>query len=537
MSGSRRGDRGQRDHRCRGKSNCLMTMIMSFLTAAILCGAGHYAADADDPERRSALQKLLEDASARGAKVTPEVFSSGSREAFLEVLSSDLFLHEDVGPFDVFVMQADGFKNKATAEKTLAAAVRGLEPVVPVIKDFFGGSPGLVSGRRFPIVLASSETSRGEHSFDQLIALLDWAEEDYTNWKSSGNPVWGPESRAAETVRTWEAQLFNLAQKKAATHGADFLEHAVGYYTLAHIAARALRQGSWGLVPPWLAQGLIDELDIAAYGEAWVGGDTWTKQIAGWSRPGWSGFVPQGMSPPPPVTGPPANLAVTITSTGNSWQQRSTSGLRHWNDLAADRESEAPASFQFMAENESFLPRDRAYARCLMHMLLEIAPNGRAPLTEMLDRVPLTSLSGMPDAEPITVVMSRVLGGVPAVTELESLPLGRMLEVIGQPALGAQIKALGGEGMLDFTDHREQAAWLYRQPSDEINQEARAELWRLLLEAEYYQQSYEWKELGEAFDVAAEAAFLVSPGYPEEGSARAEVARAFWTASAESAER
>ncbi len=91
--------------------------------------------------------------------------------------------------------------------------------------------------------------------------------------------------------------------------------------------------------------------------------------------------------------------------------------------------------------------------------------------------------------------------------------------------------------MLDFTDHREQAAWLYRQSSDEISQETRAELWRLLLEAEYYQQSYEWRELGEAFDTAAEAAFLASPVYPEEKSSRAEVARAFWAASEESTER
>jgi hypothetical protein len=510
-----------------------MSLITSSLSLALLFGVGHLEVHGDDSERRDALQKLLEDASSRGAEVTLEASSGGSREAFLEVLASDLFLHQGVGPFDVFVMKADGFKSKTKAEKTLTAAVRGLEPVVPVMEAFFSGSAALVSGRRFPIVLASSDSSRGEHSFDQLIALLDWAEEDYTSWKSSGNPVWSAESRAAETVRTWEVQLFNLAQEKAATHGAAFLDHALGYYTLAHIASRALRQGAWGLVPPWLAQGLIDELDIAAYGEAWVGGGTWTKQIAGWSRPGWSGFVPQGMSPPPPVTGPPANLAVTITSTGNSWQHRSTSALRHWNDLAADRESEAPASFQFMAENESFLPRDRAYARCLLHMLLEIAPNGGVPLTERLDRVPVTSSSGMPDADPITVVMSRVLGGVPSVTELESLSLGSMLKVIGKPAIGTQIKALGGEGMLNLIDHREQAAWLYRQSTEEMSPGTRAELWRLLLEAEYYQQSHEWKALGEAFDAAAAAAFLASPGYPSDKISRGEVARAFWAAAGE----
>jgi hypothetical protein len=252
--------------------------------------------------------------------------------------------------------------------------------------------------------------------------------------------------------------------------------------------------------------------------------------VAGWYRPGWSGFVPQGMSPPPPVTGPPADLAVTITKDGDSWQHRSNSGVRHWTELAADRESEAPASFLFMAETESFLPRDRAYARCLLHILLDIAPSGRAPLTEQLDRIPMTPPSGMPDADPITVVMSRVLGGVPEVDALEAMPMREMLETIGRPEIGSQVKALGGAGMLALSDHREQAEWLYRQPIEELDWDARNELWRLILEAEYYQQLEEWKPIGKVLDRAAAAVFEASATYPATGPARTKVATAFWKA-------
>jgi hypothetical protein len=507
-----------------------LALILSIVLSGLLDATANVSGGSNDAGRQEALVDLIGEAYPRGADSPVDVSSGGSRTTFLEVLSTDLFLHEAVGPFDVFVMKADGFSSGSEAAKALSAAVRGLQPTVPVMRAFFGGREGLVSGRRYPIVLASADRKRGQESFDQLVALLDWAEDDYTDWKPSGNPVWAPEMRAAETVRTWEVQLFNLGQDKAAAYGTAFLEHGLGYYTLAHVSARVLRQGAWGLVPPWLAQGLIDEMDIAAYEEAWVGGNTWIRQTAGWYRPGWSGFVPQGSSPPPPVTGPPADLAVTVTKTGDSWQQRSNSGLRHWNELVADRESEAPASFRFMAETESFLPRDRAYARCLLHILLEIAPTERGPLTEMLDRVPVTPPSGMPDADPITVVMNRVLGGVPAVDELEALPLGDMLEVVGRPEIGKQIKSLGGEGMLGFSDHREQAEWLYRQPVEELDWDTRNELWRLILEAEYYQQLYEWKPIGEALDAAAEAAFAASPGYPTSGTSRDLVAEAFWRA-------
>jgi len=480
-----------------------------------------------DPAARKALDGLL-------ARVPQEVRDRidpsrpGDREGFLAVLSGKPFLHQEVGPFDLYVMQADGFENAARAAKTLKQASAGLEPLLPVMARCFGGEPGLIAGRRLPIVLAHADRSKQEASFDQLVALLDWADDDYSGWKPSGNPIWSPELRAGLTVRTWEVQLFNLANAEAADHGDAYFEHGLGYYTLAHIAARVLRQGVWGMVPPWLAQGLIDELDISAYGQAWVGGDWWEQQTPGWYRPGWSGFVPQGASPPAPVTGPPADLAVTVKNSGDSWQHRANSGERHWADLAADRRSEAPASFEFMAENESFLPRDRAYARCVLHMLLDVArPDGDPPLTQLLDRVPSTPRSGMPDSDPITVVFDRVLGGVPAVEALEALPLGAMLDSIGHAELARHMEQLGAGAMLDIADHRQQAEWLYRQPQDAIDWEKRTQLFNLILEAEYYQQLEEWKLIGATLDRAASAAFAGSASYPKKGTPRQRAREAF----------
>ena len=504
-----------------------MVLVTTWILAALaLAPAAAAPANLDDAGR-DALAALVARADVGGA-VTDSVGGPGSRAMFLQVLSSDLFLHEAVGPFDLFVMKADGLESRGESRRVMTRARQGLEPLVSVMERAFGGEPGLVAGRRLPIVVASSDRRDGEQGFDQLVALLDWAEDDYSGWKPSGNPVWTDEQRAKLTVRTWEVQLFNLAHADAVAQGDAFLDHGLGYYTLAHVTARVLRQGAWGMVPPWLAQGLIDELDIAAYGEAWVGGDWFERQTPGWFRPGWSGFVPQGMSPPAPVRGPPADLAVTVKDSGDSWQHRSNSGARHWNDLVVDRGSEAPASFAFMAEHESFLPRDRAYARCVLHLLTDVAlEEGQPPLTERLDRTPSTPPSGMPDADPITVVFDRALGGLPEVAELEAMPLGDVLELVGHPEIREQIEALGADEMLALSDHREQADWLYRQPADEMEWDTRNALWTLILEAEYYQQLHAWRALGAALDRAAAAAFAASAEYPKRGPTRQRVGQAF----------
>ncbi len=508
---------------------CSALLSSPLALASVPALAATVTSEDGDVARDEALSSLMKSAFPAG-RPPVNVHGSGSREAFLDLLSSDLFLHAAIGPFDVFVMKADALASEAEARKVLTQATAGLEPAVRVMRRYFGGEAGLVSGRRFPIALASSDGSDSQPAFAQLVALLDWAEDDYTAWKPAGNAVWDMELLQAETVRTWEVQLFNLAHETVAGHGSSFFEHGLGYYSLAHVAARVLRQGSWGLVPPWLAQGLIDELDIAAYGEAWVGGDWWERQTEGWFRPGWSGFVPQGSSPPPPVTGPPANLAVTVSKTGDSWQHRANSRTRHWTELVADGDSEAPASFLFMAEHESFLPRDRAYARCLLHLLMEIAPSQQGLLSEQLDRIPSTPPSGMPDADPITVVLNRLLGGVPEVDALEAMPLRELIQVIERPEIGAQIEALGGEALLDLADHRLQADWLFRQSPEDLEWDTRNELWRLILEAEYYQQLHEWKPLGKALDLAARAAFEASPGYPTRDSSRKRAGQAFWSA-------
>lgn len=486
---------------------------------------------AQDAQLESARLALLERAFPDPAAATVDAMGPGSREAFLAVLDSDLFLHEAVGPFDVHVMLADGLADTRSAEKVLRDAAKGLKPVVPVMERFFGGEDGLISGRRLPIVLTHANRDEDETAFDEVIAVLEWAEDDYSGWKQGGNALWDGEIRSAVTARTWEVQVFNLAHELARDQGGEFFEHGLGYYTIAHVVANVLNQGAWGLVPPWLAQGLTDELDIAAYDEAWVGGSQWIRQTPGWSRPGWSGFVPQGQSPPAPVTGPPADLAVTVKRGGDSWQHRDFSGERHWAHLVGDRDSEAPASFAFMAETESFLPRDRALARCMLHLLLEVAaPTGQPGLLDRLDRVPSTPNSGMPDSEPLTALISDVLGGVPAVEALEAMPLGELLPHIGQDELRVRLEELGAQPMLELSDHREQALWLYKQPMDRMDWDRRNAIWELILTAEYHQQIFAWKLLGEALDEATNAALAASRKYPTRSRDRGKVAEAFWGA-------
>ena len=456
-----------------------------------------------------------------------EVDGQGSREAFLAVMESELFLHEAVGPFDVYLMLADGWAKARDGEKALKSAVKGLAPTVEVMDAHFGGREGLIAGRRLPLVLTHADRGEGERSFDQVVALLDWAEADYSGWKQGGNRVYDPTLLAGLNVRTWEVQVFNLGHDFAQSHGKSFFEHGLGYYQLAHVAARVLRQGTWGMVPPWLAQGITDELDIAAYGEAWVGGDWWERQTPGWFRPGWSGFVPEGSAPPPPVTGPPANLAVTVRNTGDSWQHRAHSNTRHWENLVADQKSEAPASFVFMASNESFLPRDRALGRAAVHMLLDVAaPEGRDGLLTVMDRVPSQPASGMFDADPITVAFNKALGGVPEVDELEAMSMEEMLVAIGRPTIIDELKALGAGEMLRIPDHREQAQWLYRKP--QFNGDTRLRIWNLILEAEYFQQLAEWKHLGAALDAGMRATYQVSKRYPSRERDREGAAAAFW---------
>ncbi|HZM01277.1 MAG TPA: hypothetical protein VFD43_13605, partial [Planctomycetota bacterium] len=342
------------------------------LASALLLTCGLIAAPAPDRAYDLALLRLIEHAYPDGAG---EEGPQESGRALLDrVLGSPVFLHEAVGPFDVYVLLADELASRTAAQKTLARAVEGLTPLVPVMALHFGRESGLISGRRLPIVLCAADATREVNAFDSLIALLDHCESGPGSWTASNGTLWNDGMRQSMVVRTFDVQLVNLGHADARARGDELFAHELGYLTLAHLAHGLIRQGSWGLVPPWLDQGLIDELDIQAFGESWVGESSWEQTTEGWFRPGWEGFLPEGVAPPPPVTGPPADLATTVRETGDAWARRSRSATRHWEDLSADLSSKFPASLAFMAEHNSFLPRDRAYARCLMHLLLVVAP-------------------------------------------------------------------------------------------------------------------------------------------------------------------
>jgi hypothetical protein len=487
------------------------------------------AAPAPAPVDRAydlALMRILEQAFPDLSDDT--ALPDAGRQLLDEVLTSPAFVHEAVGPFDVYVLLADELAGKALAQKTLEQAVDGLTPLVPIMTLHFGRSAGLISGQRLPIVLCAADATRELSAFDCLIALLDHCESGPGGWIASNGSLWNDALRQSLLVRTWDVQLVNLAHADSRAQGTAFLEHELGYLTLAHLVHGLIRQGSWGLVPPWLDQGLIDELDIEAYGESWVGEDKWVATTEGWFRAGWSGFLPEGASPPPPVTGPPADLATTIRETGDAWARRSRSATRHWADLAADLSSKYPASLAFMAEHGSFLPRDRAYARCALHLLLVVAPPDGPSLLEALDQPAVTLPSGMYAAEPLTSLLSARLGGVPEVERLAALPLGEKLQELGHPEIAERITTLGGEQALLRADHREQGEWLYGQL--DLQPEARAELFRLFLEAEYYEQMQAWKPIGAALDAAVRAALKATPTFPDSLAQRQAVAKAFCAA-------
>ncbi|MCB9897975.1 MAG: hypothetical protein H6825_08225 [Planctomycetes bacterium] len=437
---------------------------------------------------------------------------ANGQEIFEAVLDSELFLSASVGPFDVSVLQEDGLASREDAQKTLDGVVSALAPAAAVVERRWpAGGAGLVSAARLPVVLASSEP--GEGAFGDLVALLDVCERrGFSGWYPA-NLVDTSANRGAEVVRTWNVQLFNLANPVIAERRDDWIEHGVGYYALAFVANRALRRGAWGMVPPWLANGLIDELDIEAYGEAWVGQESWTVQTPGWFRPGWSGFVPQGQRPPAPLVGPPANLATTVVKSGDAWLSHDASRTRHWTDLVADHKSEAPASFVRTAESESDLPRDRAAGRLLLDLVLESGARDHESFTSLLDAEAVTRLDGMPDSEPLPALFARALGGVPEVERLETLDTRTLLGELGRPDLVALFEQNGAEDALALTDHREQSRWLSHRSYDS---KTRGDLFGAFLEIEYLQQMAEWKAMAPRLDAGLRAALAGSKVYPRD---------------------
>jgi len=486
-------------------------LLLSLLLLGTLAGPG--AVRAQDATRSSGdlAQALVAKALPDGAPPQAD-----GRTLFLAVLGSESFTHASVGPFEIFT------KAGKPAAARVESATRCLEPLAEPVRRFWGpggDSPGVISGRPHPIVLCENDAD-----FESVLALLDHCEDlGFSGWKPE-NEVWTAANRHAETARTWEVQLFNLSHPTIASRSKEWMEHGLGYYTIAHLVNRSVRQGAWGQSPPWFDQGLIDELDITAYGKAWVGGESWKAETSGWFRPGWSGFVPQGAAPPPQPTGPPLDLAVTIKRTGDPWDDRTSSASRHWTELAQDRKSEAPASFAYMAEHQSFLPRDRAYARCALHLLLSAAGEDGALLAR-LDRPASVSPDGMFSAEPLTVLVAAALGGVPEVDRLEAAPLSEVLAERGRTDIADRLRALGAEGLLALTDHREQSRWLYEQWKGDMS--ARTQLFQLILEAEHEQELAEWAAIGSQLDRGMAAALAARKSFPKSERDRATVLEAF----------
>lgn len=491
------------------------SLVAGLMVSASLIAPSARAADGV-PERAAELL-------ARALPGTDVTTFRDGRELFEAVLASDRFHSASVGPFDVHVLQEDGLKSSRDAKRLLADVVETLEPAAALIQRLWPqGGDGLVSNARMPMVLTEAEGD--DRAYTDMLALLAHCESlGYSGWFPA-NELDTPALREAEVARTWDVQVFNLAHPTIADRSKAWRQHGVGYYALAFVANRALRRGAWGMVPPWLAHGLIDELDISAYGTAWVGQSSWTRQTPGWSRAGWSGFVPQGHTPPAPVTGPPADLATTVSKTGDPWLEFDASEKRHWNELRTDRKTEVPVSFRAAAVQESFLPRDRAAARCLMHLLLH-EDSGRVTFTSLLDTEVVTRIDGMPRSEPLPVLFAQAMGGVPEVDRLEALDTRALLTEFGRDDLIALFERHGAEPALDMVDHRDQSRWLAGR---RYSSETRVELFNAFLEIEFIQQLAEWRALAPRLDQALVAALDASKRYPSKARDRAEVLEAFW---------
>jgi hypothetical protein len=494
-----------------------LALCVVFATAAAV-QAGPVAS-----ERDRLVNELLEEA-LPGSRPEP------GRELFLAVLGSEAFLHEAVGPFDLYVYRADGLRKKRKAAKLLGKAAKGLAPAAESVARWYpDADEGVVSGRRFPVVLASSDPGDDETGFERVLALLDHCEDgDYSGFKPDVN-VWTPDNRRADDVFTWEVLLCNVAQEEIAGNEKAWFDHGIGYSTLNMLVNRLFAKGAWGPVPPWLKEGLVDELDIASYGDAWVAAGestSFSSKTAGYRRNGWSGFVPEGAAPPPPVFGPPPGLKTSFEQkvVSDKWLARKKSADRHWKDLAADLDADVPVSFRNMAAAQTYTRRDRAYSRCVLHLLLDVAPVEGAGMLAGLDTESRVGRGGMRTADPLPVLFARSMGGVAAVDDLEAMTMRAFLEKIDRLDIATAIEKLGGGGMLDIADHRDQAAWLYYQKMDD---RSRQRLYRLIVKVENFQQLQEWEVLGDTLDRAARAALGTSRRYPAKERERGGVVEAF----------
>jgi len=517
---------------------------------AIVCCLLGPALAAPDPMRDKAADALVAAAfeDADGTTTLP----AGGRELFAAVLARSLFVRGQVGPFDVAVLQADGLKKAADARKILSRALEGLAPLARLIEREFpagagqvggsvGGMHGLITGRRFTVVLTSARVAKKEGAFEQVVALLDRCEDAGFSGYKPDLPVWNAQKRAADSVVTWEVGVFNIAHPSIAEQDAAWIEHGLGYSMALLLSSRMLFRGASGPVPPWLLQGLTDELDLEAYGTAWVAAgesSSWMTFTKGWSNAGWEGFVPEGSHPPPPITGPPPGQRSERFETkvaSSAWLERDKSRTRCWSELVADLKSEAPVSLASMAAAQTFSPRDRAWSRCVLHLLLDIGrpdtpeadgsrPASKAGLLRALDRESQRARSGLLDGEPLPRILARVLGTTTIDAQV-SQSVEDFVSEIARPDLAARLVELKAAPLLKLKEHAAQADWLYTQT--QFDSRTRLSIFTLIAEIENYRELRQWELLGLRLDAATRAALGTSKSYPQDAKARAAAATAF----------
>ncbi len=453
------------------------------------------------------------------------------RELFEAVLQSDHFLHEAVGPLDVYLALSDGFEKESKAKKRLAQLSEGLQPLAASLEAWFPGEQGVIAGHRFPVVLTHASLKDKQESFDRVLALLDLCEDaGYSQFKPD-LPVFDATNRTQDDVFTWEVLLCNLAHEEITEQDRKWSEHGLGYAVINMLVNRLFARGAWGPPPPWLKDGLVDELDISSYGEAWIAaGESvqTTSKRSGWANRGWSGFVPEGASPPPPVLGPPPGLKTSTQRmvVSDKWLARRKSSSRHWSELAKDLSEDVPVSFRNMAAGQTFEKRDRAYARCVLYLLVGLAEDdGSIPLLSGMDeKESRVGKGGIRTADPLPVLFAQSMGGLPGIDELEALSMGDFLKRIERVDLMQSIVSLGGEGMLQIADHREQSAWLYHQ---KLDNRKRQTLYQLIVRVENFQQLQAWEIIGNALDRAASTALAASKSFPKKQRDRDKVENVF----------
>src|SRR5678815_460376 len=112
-----------------------LALALSLAAAPVAPAAAAPAAQPDRAYDR-ALLRLIEHAfpDATGESDLP----ADPRQLLRDALASPAFVHEAVGPFDVYVLLADELAAEGAARATLQAAAAGLSPLVPVMARHFG---------------------------------------------------------------------------------------------------------------------------------------------------------------------------------------------------------------------------------------------------------------------------------------------------------------------------------------------------------------------------------------------------------------